>query len=159
MLCSHGSFFQSPLGAFRNIWEQIWIGEALRCCLANPPIFSKHRKPEQTGIALDHVGSRASHGRVTQGRNSCVLFPHTKAIFLFPLKIKSGGSLAIPADLSFRCACSCLPSPTHQGFDRTRLILGSMVRSKLIARRGGKACLSPSPYGRKLSRQLHRLKL
>lgn len=77
-------FIQSPLGAFRNIWEQIWIGEALHCCLANPPIFSKGRKPEQTGIALDHVGSRASHGRVTQGRNSCVLFPIPRLFFSFP---------------------------------------------------------------------------
>lgn len=123
-------------------------------CLANPCIFSWVRKLEQTGIALDRVSSEASHGWVTKGMDSCVLFSIPRPFFFsFPLKIKSGGSLTILADLSFRCASSCLPSPTLQGFDRTRLILEITVRSKLIASRGCKACLSPSPYGLKLSRQ------
>ena len=84
------------------------------------------------------------------GKELSYFVSHTKAVFLFPLKIRAGGSLAILADLSFCCACSCLPSPTLQGFDRTRLILGIVVMSKLIARMGGKARLSSSPYGLKL---------
>ena len=87
----------------------------------------------------------------------CFAFP-PKAIFFFfffsfSLKIKSGGLLAILADPSFHCASSPLPCPTLQGFDRTRLILGITVRSKLTASRGCKACLSPSPHGLMLSRQ------
>lgn len=80
-------------------------------------------------------------------------FPRPFFFFPFPLKIKSGGSLAILADLSFHCACSSLPSLSLQGFDRTRLILGITVRSKLIASRRCKACLSPLPHGLELSRQ------
>ena len=80
-------------------------------------------------------------------------FPSKGHFFSFSLKIKSGGSLAILADPSFRCAGSPLPCPTLQGFDRTRLMLGITVRSKLIASRGWKACLSPSPHGLMLSRQ------
>lgn len=93
------------------------------------------------------------------GKELSYFVSHTKAVFLFPLKIRAGGSLAILADLSFCCACSCLPSPTLQGFDRTRLILGIVVMSKLIARMGGKARLSSSPYGLKLSRPLYQPKL
>lgn len=88
-----------------------------------------------------------------QGNVFLCLFSVPRPFFSFPLKIKSGGSLAILADLSLHCECSCIPSPKLQGFDRTRLILGITVRSKLIASRGCKTCLSPSPYGLKLSRQ------
>lgn len=122
-------------------------------CLANPQIFCWGRKPEQTGIALDRVSNKASHGWVTKGMDSSVLFSIPRPFFSFPLKIKSGGSLAILTDFSFCCACSCIPSPTLQGFDRTRLILGITVRSKLIASGGCKAYLSPSPFGLKLSWQ------
>lgn len=80
-------------------------------------------------------------------------FPSKGHFFSFSLKTKSGGSLAILADPSFCCAGSPLPCPTLQGFDRTRLMLGITVRSKLIASRGCKACLSPSPHGLMLSRQ------
>ena len=121
--------------------------------LYQPPYLLMGQKTREMGFAPDHVSSKASRGQFTGAKDSYVLFSLQRPFFSFPLKIKSGGSLAILADPSFRCAGSPLPCPTLQGFDRTRLILGITVRSKLIASRGCKACLSLSPHGLMLSRQ------
>jgi hypothetical protein len=130
----------------------------LNFCLTNRHIFSWGRKPEQTGIALDHVSSKAGYGRVTREWVPLFCFPYQGHFFPFSLEIKFSGSLAILADLSFCCCIRLCSSPPSQWFDRTRLILAIMVRNKLIASREDKACLSPSPYGLKLNREIQQLK-